>query len=177
MGTTPAEATNAPTEAATPTATAAVPADLAACGAGPYGLSAAGDRLLNALLVSSGGVTVLGVEARVEPDSGPAKLAGLRVETIPLSQLPAAPPGARLLACGLRATATDAAGRMVSLLTRGLVVCLPAPTDGVPARLAYFDARAGIKRWVFLPTRHSVGPLCAARFHGLGLFALLALAP
>jgi len=159
------------------TTTATVSADLAACGPGPYTVTASADGLLQPLMLSSGALTLLSPEGLVDPSDSPAPLAIFVADTVPISQLPAAPPGWQLPACGWRATATDPAGQPVSFLTRGLVACMLTDNADPAARLAYFDARAGINRWVFLPIRHTAGPICSMPFHLLATFGLLSPGP
>jgi hypothetical protein len=159
------------------TATATVSADLAACGPGPYTVTASADGLLQPLMLSSGALTLLSPEGLVDPSDSPTPLATFVADTVPISQLPAAPPGWQFLSCGLRATATDPAGQPVSFLTRGLVACMLADNADPAARLAYFDVHAGINRWVFLPIRHTAGPVCSMPFHLLATFGLLSPAP
>jgi hypothetical protein len=132
------------------------------------------------LVLGEGALTLLAVDGLDRQGRNPMTVDRFSAEIVPVQQLAAAPAGWRLLGCGLRAVAADSAGQAASFLTRGLTACLAQPSKpgaGAQPRLAYFDPRPGIARWVFIPSREAGGAICSSRFHLPATFALLTAAP
>jgi hypothetical protein len=178
---TPVDATASQPAAATSASTPGIPtpaasADLAACGAGPYVLAASVSIVPAQLVLSVGGLTLLALDGLDSQGVAPLAVSRFGAEVVPNDQLPEAPSGWRVLGCGLQATAASASGEIAGFLTKGLVACLTPPsvlTTDTPPRLAYFDPRPGIARWVFIPSHDTSGQLCSSRFHLPATFALL----
>lgn len=160
--------------------TPAASADLAACGPGPYVLAASVSNAPAQLVLSVGGLTLLALDGLDSQGVAPLAVSRFGAEVVPNDQLPEAPSGWRVLGCGLQAAANSASGQTAGFLLRGLIACLAPPPDvsaSLPVRLAYFDSRPGIDRWVFIPSQETAGQICSSRFHLPATFALLSLTP
>ena len=176
----PAPATDTSQSLATSTPagpTATVSADLAACGPGPYRGETPANDLTAQVRLGAGSVQLLSPDGLDADGKSTLTVTHLEAEVVVLGHLPRAPASWRLLTCGLQPAAVDATGQAASFLTGGFKICLTVPPDvsaATDVRLAYFDPRPGIVRWVFTRSEGAAGQICSARFHLPATFALLA---
>ena len=174
----PPAATKGTSAPASPTVD--VSAELAACGPAPYSLEAPAANAPVALVLGEGTLTLLTADGLDSQGNVPMTVDRFGAEIVPVPQLPAAPAGWGLMSCGLRSVATDIAVHTIGFLTHGLTACLVPPqavSPGTDVRLAYFDARPDINRWVFLSSQNIAGDVCSAPFRLPGTFALLTRSP
>ena len=174
--TVPAGSASSPVLTLAPVSTGTPLPALAACGPGPYSLAVAVRRAPVDLTLGVGRVTLLALDALEQPGATPFAISTFSAQTVPHDQLVLAPTGWQFLGCGLQTTAEGPAGAQADFLSGGLAACLIPLADANPIserRLAYFDARPNIRRWVFVPSQVVGGALCSLRFHLMATFALL----
>jgi hypothetical protein len=163
--------------AATPAGlTPAVAGELAACGPALYAGDVPTGGSATRFELGIGTVDLLSADGLNAQGGASVTVARLDVDVVPVAQLPGAPARWRLFSCGLRAAVVGAGGQTSLFITHGLMICLALPQgDAVAAepRLAYFDSRVGISRWVFMPSQAPARQVCSTPFHLPATFVLL----